>query len=183
MTHGFLELILGPMFSGKTTRLIEIYNKYNRSSKKVCVINYVKDTRYHEDMLSSHDRKMIPCIFADKLSSIINKEEVVNADIILINEGQFFEDVFESVEILVEKMNKRVYICGLDGDFKRNSFGTLLNLIPLCDNVTKLHSNCNSCNNEALFSHRISDEKELVVIGSSNYVPLCRNCYNNMNNA
>ena len=183
MSSGFLELILGPMFSGKTTRLIEIYNKYNRSSKNVCVINYVKDTRYHDNMLSSHDRKMIPCIFADKLSNIIYNDEVSNADIILINEGQFFEDISESVKILVEIMNKRVYICGLDGDFKRNSFGTLLNLIPLCDNVTKLHSNCNSCNNEAIFSHRISDEKELVVIGSSNYVPLCRTCYNKVNKA
>ena len=70
MTHGTLELIIGPMFSGKTTRLIEIYNKYNRSSKKVVVINYVSDTRYHETMLSSHDRVTIPCVWADKLSTM-----------------------------------------------------------------------------------------------------------------
>lgn len=181
MSQGYLELILGPMFSGKTTRLIEIYNKYIRSSQKVAVINYVQDTRYNENMLSSHDRKMIPCIFAENLSTIINTQEVLEADIILINEGQFFEDIFESVKILVENKNKKVYICGLDGDFKRKSFGTLLTLIPICDNITKLHSNCNSCCNEAIFSHRITDEKELVVIGSSNYIPLCRICYNKLN--
>lgn len=181
MTHGTLELIIGPMFSGKTTRLIEIYNKYNRSSKKVIVINYVSDTRYHETMLSSHDRVTIPCVWADKLSTMLDKEEFKQADVVLINEGQFFEDVYESVKYMVESMDKKVYICGLDGDFQRNAFGSLLNLIPLCDNVTKLRSSCNSCNNDAIFSHRISDEKILVVIGSSNYVPLCRMCYTNKN--
>lgn len=180
MTNGYLELILGPMFSGKTTRLIEIYNKYNRSSKKICVINYSMDTRYHDKMLSTHDQVMIPCIFSTAINSLMDGQNIKDADIILINEGQFFEDIYESVVELVETMKKKVYICGLDGDFKRNKFGKLLDLIPLCDNIVKLHSNCNHCDNEAIFSYRITDETSQVAIGSTNYIPLCRSCYNNM---
>ena len=76
---------------------------------------------------------------------------------------------------------KQVYICGLDGDFKRNKFGQLLDLIPYCDNVTKLHSICKRClNNDvnnAIFSHRVTGEKDQTLIGSSAYIPLCRSCY------
>lgn len=180
MSTGFLEIILGPMFSGKTTRLIEIYNKYNRSSKKISVINYSMDTRYHDKMLSTHNQVMIPCIFSSTIHSLLDSPVIKDADIILINEGQFFEDVYESVVELVEKMKKKVYVCGLDSDFKRNKFGNLLNLIPLCDNVVKLHSNCNQCDNEAIFSYRITNETSQVAIGSTNYIPLCRCCYNKM---
>jgi thymidine kinase len=75
--------------------------------------------------------------------------------------------------------NKKVYICGLDGDFKQQKFGELLDLIPHCDKVEKLTALCSICKNgkKALFSHRISDETSQVVIGSINYVPLCRSCY------
>jgi thymidine kinase len=107
MSNGFLELILGPMFSGKTTRLIEIYNKYNRSSKKICVVNYSLDTRYHNEMLSTHDKVMIPCIFSTTINELFTSDNLKEADIVLINEGQFFEDIYESVIELVEKMKKK----------------------------------------------------------------------------
>lgn len=182
MSTGFLEIILGPMFSGKTTRLIEIYNKYNRSSKKICVINYSLDTRYHNEMLSTHDKVMIPCIFSATIHELFTSDNIKDADIVLINEGQFFEDIYESVIELVEKKKKKVFVCGLDGDFQRNKFGKLLDLIPICDNVVKLHSSCNQCDNEAIFSYRITEETKQVDIGSTNYIPLCRNCYNNTKN-
>jgi len=183
MSSGYLELIVGPMFSGKTTRLVEIYNKYNRTNKKVVAINYSKDTRYNDKMLSTHDKVMIPCIFSENLSELYNHPDIQNCDIVLINEGQFFEDIFEYTYELVEKSNKRVYVCGLDGDYARRKFGNLLDLIPLCDNITKLRSNCSECNNEALFSHRVSTEKEQVVVGVDNYISLCRQCYQNKNTA
>jgi thymidine kinase len=173
---GYLELILGPMFSGKTTRLIELYHQlYNTSNIKV--INYSGDTRYHSSMLSTHDKVMIPCIFTNKLSDVCEEKHLENIDVILINEGQFFPDLYEVVFNLVEVYKKRVYICGLDGDFKRKKFGALLDLIPICDKVIKLSAKCNTCKADAIFSHRITTEKQQVVIGSDNYVPLCRTCY------
>ena len=79
-------------------------------------------------------------------------------------------------------MNKQVFICGLDGDFKRQKFGNLFDLIPYCDELIKLKSVCKICKNQAIFSHRTSKESEQLVIGSDNYLPLCRKCYMKENN-
>ena len=147
---GYLELILGPMFSGKTTRLIDVYKKYTYIGKKVVTLNYYEDTRYDQTMLSTHDKIMIPCIQTSRISDVWNNKiineingeiingEIRNADVILINEGQFFEDLYECVIDMVENHNKIVYICGLDGDFKRNRFGKITDLIPYCDKIEKL---------------------------------------------
>jgi thymidine kinase len=183
--EGYLELIIGPMFSGKTTQIIQIYNNYTYIGKKVAVINFAEDTRYHDTLLSTHDRKMIPCISSDNIidnwTNPANKyyTEINEADVILINEGQFFKGLKEIVLNMVEQQNKIVYICGLDGDFKREKFGQMLELIPYCDKVSKLTSLCSQCRNgkKALFSSRVSNETEQVVIGSDNYKPLCRTCY------
>ena len=182
---GYLELILGPMFSGKTTQLIQTYKKYTYIGKKVAVINYYADTRYDSCMLSTHDKIMIPCIQTPNISQLWHNEDSTyyqplhDADVILINEGQFFPDLQDCVLDMVEKHNKVVYICGLDGDFKRQRFGEILELIPYCDKITKLQSLCSICRNgkNAIFSHRLSQESSQIVIGSDNYVPLCRTCY------
>lgn len=182
---GSLFLYLGPMFSGKTSKLIQIYKTRTYIGKKVAVINYSQDRRYSDSMLSTHDKMMIPCIFIDQLSSIWKDESneyypiIKNADTILINEGQFFPDIFDIVIEMVEIAGKEVHICGLDGDFKRNPFGSLLQLIPYCNTVEKLNALCADCRDgtPAIFSHRISRETAQVVIGSDNYKPLCRECY------
>lgn len=183
--EGYLELILGPMFSGKTTRILEIYDHYSYIQKRIMVINYAEDKRYHETMLSTHDHKMIPCVLEIDLKDMWinpnnkNYSQIHNSDVILINEGQFFRDLKEIVIDMVERNNKTVYICGLDGDFKRNKFGEILDLLPFCDNVVKLKSLCSLCRNgkRALFSHRVTEEQGQVIIGSDNYKPLCRSCY------
>jgi thymidine kinase len=183
--EGYLEVILGPMFSGKTTRILEIYNHYSYIQKKITVINYAEDKRYHDSMLSTHDHKMIPCLMTMELSDLwtnsanADYEQIRNADVVLINEGQFFKELKQIVIDMVENHNKTVYVCGLDGDFQRNKFGEILDLIPYCDNVVKLKSLCSQCRNgkRALFSHRMTEETTQVSIGSSNYVPLCRKCY------
>ncbi len=174
---GNLHLIIGPMFSGKTSKLIHLYNDFVQQNKKVAVINYIGDKRYHNSKMSTHDNIMVDCTNAEHLSDIIINDDIMDAQIILINEGQFFTDLFEVTIKLVEEDNKTVYICGLDGDFKRKKFGNMLDLIPLCDTITKLHANCNNCNNPAMFSHRVSNETAQVLIGSIDYIPLCRTCY------
>jgi len=184
-TEGYLEIILGPMFSGKTTRLVQIYNSYTYIGKKVVVVNYAEDKRYHDTMLSTHDHRMIECIMISDLydawfnTSNTHFRKIIEADVILINEGQFFAELCTVVLNMVDLFKKKVYICGLDGDFKKQKFGELLNLIPHCDKVEKLTALCSVCKNgkKALFSHRLTDEVDQVVIGSINYVPLCRNCY------
>jgi thymidine kinase len=104
--------------------------------------------------------------------------KIRRAEVILINEGQFFEDLYDCViEMLKER--KKVYVAGLDGDFERKKFGQMLDLIPLCDEVTKLTSLCSICKNGApgIFSLRLTKEKQQTLVGSDNYIPVCRNCY------
>ena len=182
--NGYLELILGPMFSGKTSKILELYKQCEFSNIPVVVINHTSDKRYSETMLSTHDLKMIPCIQASSLCDAMEileiKNKINDATVILINEGQFFNDLYEWTEMMVETNHKEIYICGLDGDFNRNKFGQILDLIPLCDKVTKLKSLCSMCKNgtKALFSLRVTEEKEQVLIGSDCYKPVCRACYN-----
>lgn len=199
---GYLEIIKGPMFSGKTTRIMDIYKKYTFCDIKTMVINYEKDTRYSDDMLSSHDQIMIPCIKALTLNDVVNIAdasaintsslpasvsgkhaiEFFEAKAILINEGQFFADIVEWVRLAVEKYHKNVYICGLNSDFKRQKFGNWLELEAISDNVILLHSFCSKCKRRpAIFSHRLSKEREIEVIGSDCYIPVCRKCYNALN--
>ena len=182
--NGYLELILGPMFSGKTSKILDLYKQCEFSNIPVVVINHTSDKRYSETMLSTHDLKMIPCIQASSLFDAMEileiKNKINDATVILINEGQFFNDLYEWTEMMVETNHKEIYICGLDGDFNRNKFGQILDLIPLCDKVTKLKSLCSMCKNgtKALFSLRVTEEKEQVLIGSDCYKPVCRACYN-----
>jgi thymidine kinase len=187
----YLELIIGPMFSGKTSRLVELYNQYKFCNMRVSVINHSSDNRYDDELMSTHDKIKIPCIKTNNLTDIwrthytedlSERDSIINyvneSDVILINEGQFFKDLYDIVVEMLE-YNKRVYVCGLDGDFERKKIGNILDLIPLCDKVTKLTSLCSLCKNGTLgiFSMRLSDEKEQIVIGSDNYIPVCRNCY------
>ena len=184
---GYLEIIIGPMFSSKTTTLLEIYKKYKFCNIPVSIINHSIDKRYHDTMISTHDKVMAPCLHATQLADVwSNREhnELNKTEVILINEGQFFSDLYEIVLNMLEN-KKKVYICGLDGDFERKKFGTILDLIPLCDKVTKLTSLCSQCKNgnPGIFSMRLTHEREQTVVGSNNYIPVCRKCYENKNNA
>lgn len=173
---GYLEIIIGPMFSGKTSKLLEIYKQCTFCNIPVAVINHCSDTRYHPELLSSHDKITIPCIQTATIASVW--KNILHVDVILINEAQFFEDLYPTVLEMIDH-GKKVYIAGLDGDFERKKFGAVLDLIPLCDKITKLTSLCGSCRDgtPAVFSKRLTTETGQVVIGIDNYIPVCRRCY------
>ena len=177
---GFLKLFMGCMYAGKTTKLIEIYNDYKKQGIEPCVINYYGDVRYHNELLSSHDKVMIPCLKVKHIYDAFKDDEQLleRTEVFIINEGQFFADLYDVVRLLVTKHNKKVYVCGLDGDFKMGEFGEIIKLIPLCDEYEKLFAKCNKCGGKASFTKRLSDDKEQTVIGGSDmYIPVCRNCY------
>jgi thymidine kinase len=193
----YLELIIGPMYASKTSRLVEVYKQCKFCNISVAVINHVIDNRYDEELLSTHDKVKIPCIktkvlkdvwlteeldleddIIENIPRIQDKLKISRSDVILINEGQFFEDLYDVV-IDMLKCGKKVYVCGLDGDFERKKFGQILDLIPLCDKVDKLTSLCTLCNNgtRGIFSMRLTQETEQTIVGSDNYIPVCRKCY------
>lgn len=192
---GYLEIILGCMYAGKTSKIVEIYKQCKFCNISVTVINHTIDNRYDEELLSTHDKIKIPCVKTDRLFDmwidnfdiennvqyiprIKEKFQIASSSVILINEGQFFPDLEDFVKKLLEH-GKKVYVCGLDGDFERKKFGQILDLIPLCDKVTKLTSLCGLCKNgtPGIFSKRISSEKTQTIVGSDNYIPVCRHCY------
>lgn len=177
---GSLQLFVGPMYAGKTSKLIETYEECIDSENRVIVLTHSDEIRYSIDKLSTHDQKKIDCFKCDTISSFINEkaDAIKECKVILIDEGQFFKDLLEILP-LINQLHKHVYVFGLDGDFKRNKFGQILDLIPHCDRIEKLHAKCNVCSNQAIFSHRTNDSSEQVLIGNESvYQPLCRECYN-----
>ena len=147
---GYLELILGPMGSGKTSTLLNYYRQFSFCKLSVCVINFKADDRYSETMLATHDKQMIPCIMGFSMEEIMqnseNAKQINESDVILVNEGQFFHDIVEFTTEMVEERHKKAYICGLDGDFKREKLGRLLDLdIIICDKLTKIRALFEKC--------------------------------------
>lgn len=178
---GSLNIYIGPMYAGKTTKLIETYQECLNNDENVVVLTHSTENRYSIDKLSTHDQKKISCFKCDTIKSFINQhiEAIKESNIVLIDEGQFFTDLME-VLYLVNELKQNVFVFGLDGDFKRNKFGQISDLIPHCDRIEKLHAVCGNCSNPAIFSDRIvNSSTEQVLVGSQDmYQPLCRECYN-----
>ena len=178
---GYLKIILGPMTSGKTTELIKEYNRHNAGGFKCCFINHSTDNRYGSgtNKTSTHNKSVVENTFScNKLDYLMLDENnrIDQFDVFFINEGQFFSDLKFYVDYLVNRKNKKVYVCGLDGDFRREKFGTLLDIIPICDDIIKLKALCIECKkSEALFTYRLTNDKEQTVVGGSeSYCALCR---------
>jgi len=177
---GSIKIILGCMFSGKTTEVIKECKRWESISKKVLCINYIGDDRFgKENNVSSHDLLKINCIKVEKLEDI-SIDIVANSDIIIINEGQFFIDIVPYCVTWCETYNKNIIVSGLDGTFERKPFGHLIELIPYADSVVKLNAYCSMCKDGTLapFSFRITKEKKEILIGSAeHYTAVCRKHY------
>ena len=177
---GYLKIILGCMYSGKTSSLIRIY-KYNKiAGIKTEVINYIDDNRYDPVKMSTHDGIKIDCLKFKNLNELFDKESdlIEKTDSFIINEGQFFNDLYDVVNKLVNEYHKVVYVGGLDGDFKMKKFGQILDLIPISDSVEKLTAICSLCKKKAAFTKRITKETVQTMIGGADkYIPVCRNCH------
>ena len=185
-TYSGITLIYGPMFSGKTTKLIEIYKETLAQQKNCIAINYELDTRYGKNKIISHDGLVIPCHSIINIDDFINnsatKELVSNADYIFINEAQFFESILTSVLYLTNSLKKNVVLCGLDLDYKRQKFGTMMDLLSKATNVFKMTGKCVKCNKASCYSHRTVNSYFQILIGTSEYIPLCETCYIRENN-
>ena len=143
--NGRLELIIGNMFSGKSTELIRRINREKSINKKILVINYADDNRYATNAIATHDQLKVTSLKLKMLNDF-NINFIPQYDSFFIDEGQFFPDLYDFVKRLVETFKKHVVVSGLDGDANRNTFGDMIKLIPICDTVDKLHAYCNKCN-------------------------------------
>ena len=176
-----INLIMGCMFSGKTSALINVAKMYNLLGKKVIIINYYKDSRYSKsNKITTHDNVSLECIPCNEdINYIKTLSDYTDCDIICINEGQFFENLVEFC-INASKDEKEVHVCGLDGDYLKRPFGEILNLIPYCETVYKLNAICMGCKNGTMasFTKKLIKSDKLVEIGATEiYMPVCRKCY------
>ena len=171
-----LEIIMGNMFSGKTSELIRRLKRHQVIRDKVLVINSKKDIRNMSEVLQTHDQNTFECIKTEHLMSVVGTDEWYDADVIAVDEAQFFEGLRPFVEQAL-KEEKHVILAGLDGDFRQRVFGELLELIPLADEVTKLKALCMVCMNGKLgpFTKRTVKNDEQELVGDSDvYRAVCR---------
>ena len=166
-----LNLIIGPMFSGKTTELLRIAKRLQSINLKVLLLNYFEDTRYSDSDMKTHDNDGLPCKFIRHFDNL----NYDNYDVICINEAQFFNKLVPFCKNVLSK-NKTLYVSGLDGDYKQEKFGEILDLIPLCDSIKKLHAFCKICKDgtHANFTKRLVTNKNQKLIGTDEYIPVCR---------
>lgn len=178
----FLELIIGPMFSGKSSELIRQIRIHKAINKNILIFKPTIDKRYTDEAyLASHNIEKEKCITTDELMETLNFVDFKGVYTIFIDEGQFFPDLKKFTLYCVDVLHINVIISSLDGDYKREPIGQVLELIPHCDKCVKLTSKCIECKDmtNAPFTHKKEDNKKTVEIGTSDlYMPLCRKHYN-----
>jgi len=176
---GQIQVIFGPMFSGKTTELLRRIKRYQVAKYKCAVIKYENDKRYDADDVSTHDRQTYKAISAGNLNQVRSK--VQEFEVIGVDEGQFFPDVVQFCEDMA-KLKKTVIVAALDGDYLRKPFGNIIDLVPLAESVVKLSAVCMNCYGEGSFTKRICGGTQLEVIGGTDkYMAACRECHENIN--
>jgi thymidine kinase len=175
--RGWIEVICGSMFSGKTEELIRRLKRARIAQQRVEIFKPIIDTRFSSGDLISHDENVIRSTPVDTSSNILLLTDDV--DVIGIDEAQFFDKAIVEVCEKLANMGIRVIVAGLDMDFKGKPFGPMPKLMATAEFITKLHAICKKCGSLAQFSHRLLDEDKLVMLGEKNeYEPLCRECFN-----
>lgn len=174
-----LTLCIGPMFAGKTTFLLEKINKLNIQKQAFIVIKPIIDVRYNINKIVNHNGLSYDCISLNKINDLdITNKSLPN--IILIDEGQLFPDLYDSVEKMLS-LGKQVYVAGLNGDYKMKLFGQIINLISIADDIIYIQALC-KCGKPASFTARtVQDESLILIGGSERYIPVCKQCYYKLN--
>lgn len=173
---GQIQLILGPMFSGKSTELMRRIKRYQIAARRCLTIKYANDNRYSDSDMSAHDGQTIAAVQANSLLNLLDKAD--DFDVIGLDEGQFFPDVVEFAEELANR-GKTVVIAALDGTYQRKKFNRILELVPLAEYVVKLSAVCMICAGDAAFTKRIktTDDRLELIGGTDFYMATCRECF------
>jgi thymidine kinase len=178
---GYLQLITGPMFSGKSTRLLYYIQVYKEKGLNVFIVKPSIDNRYStESKIVTHNGNSEPCVSCVKLEEIAN--QVKDCDVIIIEEGQFFEDLYKYVVEWCE--TKKVHVAGLNGCAKKQLFGDIYKLLPHVDDILFLTAYCKQCEEEtkAIFSKKTINNNKIVEVGADDlYRAVCRKHFQNSN--
>ncbi|MDX1684488.1 MAG: thymidine kinase [Saprospiraceae bacterium] len=174
---GWIEVICGSMFSGKTEELLRRVRRARIANQKVVIFKPSKDSRYELDSVVSHDENFMESTSVGRSSQILEIDPDVR--VVGIDEAQFFD---EQLPMVCEKLavrGVRVICAGLDMDFKGRPFGPMPHLLSIAEYITKVHAICPHCGNLATHSYRLTEEEDTIVVGEKDkYEPRCRLCYN-----
>lgn len=174
---GFIEVITGPMFSGKTEALITQLKQYQYEGLKVICIKPAIDDRYHKTQVVSHDNSTFTAYALDAVDEISKLS--AESDVIGIDEAQFFHESITTEVVKIASSGKKIIICGLNLDYKGTPFTTLANLMALAQNVIVKKGKCAHCENPSTHTSRkeLLSPKRIVIGGSELYEPRCRKCF------
>jgi len=177
-----LELIIGPMFAGKSSTIIQRIKRAEVIGIKSFIVTSNIDTRYHTNtnLVKTHDKETVQAVGLENLKEMTLFAAFQQAKLIIIEEAQFFEGLYDMVKNLVEVYKRDVIVVGLDGDSDRKPFGEILQLIPLADTITKLTALCKRCSDgtPALFTYSTAKKSTQVSVGdAAAYEALCRKHY------
>lgn len=175
-TKGWIEVVCGSMFSGKTEELIRRLKRAEIAKQTVQIYKPAIDKRYDEEYVVSHDENSILSIPVRSSKEILKLAE--NVDVVGIDEAQFFDEDLPDVCNELANNGTRVIATGLDMDYTGKPFGPMPALMAIAEYVTKVHAICVQCGNLANHSFRTAEDESLVMLGELNsYQPLCRNCF------
>ncbi len=175
---GWIEVVCGSMFSGKTEELIRRLRRATIANQKVIICKPGIDTRYDENNIVSHDATTIQSVPVNHSSEILQLAQAAKAEVVGIDEAQFFDAQLPEVCEKLALKGMRVIIAGLDMDYLGKPFGTMPHLLSVAEYITKLHAICMVCGNLASHSYRKLANEEQVLLGAKDlYEPRCRICY------
>lgn len=181
MKRGHIELFIGPMTSGKSTEMMLRVSRYTHAGGQPLIIRFAMDNRYsggRKGLATSHDQMTMSAISVASDGLCLDKiDGLKEANVVGIDEGQFFNGLANFCDTLAS-MGKIVIVAALDSTFERKPFQETMNLIPLAEKVVKMHGVCVGCQEDASFSRRLGDNKELIDIGGDDkYICVCRSCF------
>lgn len=173
---GWIEVVCGSMFSGKTEELIRRLRRAEIANQRIKIFKPSLDTRYSSEEIVSHNRNAIPSIAVDEAKQILALTD--GADVVGIDEAQFFDMAIVQVARELANQGMRVVVAGLDMDFRGEPFGPMPGLMATAEFVTKVHAICQQCGSLANFSYRKKRDDNEVLLGEKDaYEPRCRKCY------
>lgn len=175
---GYIEVVCGSMFSGKTEELIRRIKRVQIAGQQFKVFKPKIDNRYSDDKVVSHSKNEIHSIVVDKAVDILDLVDDED-DVIGVDEVQFFDEAIVAVCTALADSGRRVIVAGLDMDYTGQPFGPMPGLLSIAEYVTKVKAICMDCSSLANFSYRLTDSEEVVMLGETKeYMPLCRKCFN-----
>lgn len=176
---GYLSVLIGCMFAQKTTELLRRIRRYQSIGYRVLVINYIADTRYGTECIASHDRETEQAICVHRLHDV--DALISGYQVVVIDEGQFFPDLFEYVTKWADTLPIHIVVAGLDGTSNRTPFGDMLRLIPHAEEVERLTAFCSVCCDGTVATYSqykgVTSEDGIMIGGAEAYRPVCRKHY------